>query len=157
MNTDMVDRIKIRETIDRYCDAINRQDWYNFGSFWTDDAFWEAQAPINMEARGLEQILKITRAGRERTEFLVHMNHAIVIDYLEGDVARSHHTLHIKAFGQSGFGYSCIGIYDDELRRFGDGWQFSRRSYRPSWYDDSRPAGCLIEGTCDPVSMPRVA
>ena len=142
-NTD--DRLSIRELIDLYCDVINQRDWDRFERFWTEDAVWEALDPFTFRAVGREEVCRTIREGRNRNGFVAQLPHAIVIDAIEGDSARAHHTLHIVSQADAGRGFSSIGIYHDELRRCADGWRFSKRSLRPYWHDPEAPGGFAME------------
>lgn len=145
MNDDIIERLRIRELIERYADAVNQRDWAVFGDFWTVDAAWEALEPFDMYAEGREQVLQTIREARDRNPFLVQIMTGIVIDEVNGDTARAHQTLYVICKSPAGTGYSSVGLYSDELRKTGDAWRFSRRSYRPSWFDPEPPKGYVIE------------
>ena len=145
MNEKIIERFLIRELIDRYCDVINQRDWDVFADFWTEDAIWEALEPFNMRAVGREQVLTTIRQARDRNPFLTQIAHAVVIDEVGAETARAHQTLYVICKSPTGTGYSSIGLYSDELRRTPDGWRFSKRSYRPSWFDPEPPKGYVIE------------
>jgi ketosteroid isomerase-like protein len=145
MNDDIIERLRIRELLEHYCDTINQRDWGNFAKFWTEDAIWESLEPLNMRAEGRDQVVKVIREARDRNPFLTQIITGFVVDDISGATARAHHTLCVMCKSPAGTGYSTVGLYSDELRRSDDGWRFCKRSYRPKWFDPEPPRGDVIE------------
>ncbi len=95
---------------------------------------------------GREDVMRRTIEGRNSYDFLVQMIHNHVVDWIRGDEARAHATLHIMSKTYDGTkGFQTVGIFHDQLRRTKDGWRFNRRSFSPMYHDANIPVGTLLE------------
>jgi ketosteroid isomerase-like protein len=72
VNTDEIsDRLAIAERINRYCDAISRNDWDAHQECFTADAVWEVSAPFNLRLEGAANIRSGTQAAIGGHDFVV--------------------------------------------------------------------------------------
>jgi ketosteroid isomerase-like protein len=144
---EFMDRFAIREQIDRYIDLLNHRDWDRYEDTMTEDFVWTASAPVNQRIESRAAMMEMVRTVQQyQFGFVFQMGHGVVIDLIDGDRARSHHTLHIVS------DHMCyLGIYYDELRRCADGiWRFRRRDFQVTWFDDKPLPGKLFRVLPDP-------
>jgi ketosteroid isomerase-like protein len=120
------DRLKIRERLDSYSDAVCRIDLDDYLACWTEDG---ERLGDGGECHGIEELR--THWGGiwhalERMAFLTQIG-AIEVD---GDRARARsYCLEILRL-TNGATQRLVGTYEDELRRVDGTWLFSRRKYR---------------------------
>ena len=130
------DRLKIRERIDSYSDAVCRKDLDDYLACWTEDG---QRLGDGGECRGIEE-LRVHWGGiwqaLERMAFLTQLG-AIEID---GDRARTRSYCREILRFKDGTTRRLVGIYEDELRRVDGTWLFSRRNYRVFLRDTSGDA-----------------
>jgi len=130
------DRLKIRERIDSYSDAVCRKDLDDYLACWTEDA---ERLGDGGECHGIEE-LRVHWGGiwqaLERMAFLTQLG-AIEID---GDRARTRSYCREILRFKDGTTRRLVGIYEDELRRVDGTWLFSRRNYRVFLRDPSGDA-----------------
>jgi ketosteroid isomerase-like protein len=120
------DRLKIRERIDAYSDAVTRCDVEAYLACWTEDG---ERRGSGGECRGkpaLREHWDGIWQALERMAFLTQVG-SINVD---GDraTARSY-CLEIFSL-HSGEIRKLVGTYDDELVRVGGEWLFARRNYQ---------------------------
>jgi len=138
-----LDRLAIREVIERYTDALNRRDFAAMAALFTDDAGWSVDAPFNLRFEGAAIATSIA-AMIGRHAFLLQMTHAIVVD-VEGDHAVAHTTIHEVAQAADGAsGLNSFGLYHDRLVRTAEGWRFVERRFAPFYLDTAPLPGMAI-------------
>ena len=120
------DRLKIRERLDKYSDAVFRRDLDDYLACWTEDC---VRSGPGGDCRGKDALrAQWTDIWHtlERMAFFTQVA-SIAVD---GDraTARSY-CLEILAL-RNGDSRRLIGMYDDELVRIGEEWLFSRRNYQ---------------------------
>ena len=142
-----MDRLAIREQIDRYIDLLNHRDWQRYEDTMTEDFVWTASAPVNQRIESRQAMMDmVTTVQQYQHGFVFQMGHGVVIDEIQGNRARSHHTLHIASE------HMCyMGIYYDELCKQADGvWRFNRRDFQITYFDDKPLPGKLYRTLPDP-------
>ncbi len=130
------DRLKIRERIDSYCDAVSRTSLDDYLACWTEDG---ARLGEGGECRGMAE-LRAHWAGIWRV--LSKMAFMAQIGDIEvtGDHARARsYCLEIMQL-RGGGTQRLIGTYDDKLRRVDGEWLFCERNYRVFLADDPKGA-----------------
>jgi ketosteroid isomerase-like protein len=120
------DRFKIRERLDSYSDAVCRKDLDDYLACWTEDG---ERLGEGGECHGIEELR--THWGGiwqalERMAFLTQVG-AIEVD---GDHARARSYCREILRFNNGATHRLVSMYEDELRRVGGTWLFSRRNYR---------------------------
>ena len=120
------DRLKVRELLDSYSDAVCRTALDDYLSCWTEDGVrlgdggeCHGKAELRAHWDGIWQVLSnmvfVTQVG------------AIQVD---GDHARARsYCLEVLKF-RTGATHRLVGQYEDELRRIDGEWLFSERRYR---------------------------
>lgn len=120
------DRLKIRERLDSYSDAVCRQDLADYLACWTEDG---ERLGEGGECRGIEALRThwdgIWQA-LERMAFLTQIG-AIEVD---GNRARTRSYCREILLFKNGATHRLVGVYEDELHRVDGTWLFSRRNYR---------------------------
>ena len=142
-----MDRLAIREQIDRYIDCLNHRDWSRYGDLLTDDFTWSCTEPRKMRIESKKAMLAmVTTVQQYEHGFVFQMGHGIVIDEISNNAARSRHTLHI--FSDH---FTMIGIYYDLLIKESDGiWRFKRRDYQITYFDETPVTGKTFRQLPDP-------
>ena len=137
---EMVEKLAIQETIGLYAMCLNTRDWSHFRTLLTDDFVFTCSAPIERHFESAETMVReLSASDNYRHGYVFQMPHGVVVDRLEGDQARTRHTLHIMADRMN-----VAGIYYDALVRGADGvWRFARRDYHITYHDDVVAAGSL--------------
>ena len=138
--SDFMERLAIREQIDRYIDLLNHRDWERYRETMTEDFIWTASDPVNQRIESRDAMMDmVTTVQQYQFGFVFQMGHGVVIEEIRGNRARSHHTLHIIS------DHMCyLGIYYDILIKESDGvWRFQRRDFRITYFDDRPLPGKL--------------
>jgi hypothetical protein len=145
IDTTLGDRLAILDLINRYSDAVTRQDWSQVQAVWTDDALWEVAAPMDIRVETAAGIRAAIEAGISSYEFLVQTAHNSVVT-LEGN-GRASASSTMQEIGRSKDRQTSImmlGIYRDQLVRSEAGWQFSHRRFEPIYIDSAPLPGQAI-------------
>lgn len=138
--TRLLDEATIRSLTARFADAAMRADYDKFRSVWDDDATWTIGAPPKVQARGADDIVALLRRLRAEKEFFVQFAVQGVIE-IDGDTATTSCVCHEAARGPGAVYYRnhCIAI--DHLKRSGDSWVFTSRTFQYLWLDTSPFSG----------------
>lgn len=142
-----MERFAIVSQVDAYVDALNHRDWERFGATLAEDLVWTCGAPFNARVDSRAAMLEIVRTHQEQVyDFVFQMGHGIVVHELKPRFARVRHTLQ-----EVSSDFMMIGLYYDELRKEDDGvWRFTRRDYRPTYFQPGRPRGDVYRRLPDP-------
>lgn len=135
-----IDRWAIRSLIDRYTDALNRQDWGALPDLFTASAVWQASEPFAMRIEGREAVVAALQGMLTTLEFLVQHNGAVVID-LNGERARARVSLIELGRDRTGNGLSNFGMYVDNLVKSNGVWRFELRNFHCRYADAPAVAG----------------
>jgi hypothetical protein len=122
--TRLLDEAGIRDATARFADVIMRADYERFRSLWAEGAEWtiggtEAQ-PFERRAHGVDDIESLLRSLWEGNDHFVHFAVQGPIE-IDGDEATSTCVCHETASGPEGRYYRTNGVWNDRLRRSGDG------------------------------------
>ncbi len=136
----IIEKMLIQDTLERYAMFLNCRDWESFGKLLVEDFIFDCTPPTERHVKGRDEMLKMLGGSANyRHGFVFQMPHGMILDSLEGDRARTRHTLHVKASHMEIF-----GIYYDALVREKDGvWRLARRDYRITYHDDIPAPGTL--------------
>jgi hypothetical protein len=137
------DRLAIRELADRYTMGITRRDWDAVGACFNENARWMSSVGHDFKTRrGIQEGLRETV---EAMEFLVQMQHAIVIDDLTADSATARSVL--NEFGRvpgGEHGIFVLGVYTDKVAKVGGRWGFDHRWFQVHYLDGAWPGGAMM-------------
>jgi uncharacterized protein (TIGR02246 family) len=121
------DRLALRELIDRYSDAVIRQDADAWAATWADDSTWVIRGN---KITGRPAILATWRqamAGFESVWFSAFPGRIAVLQ--DGAEMLTHTFEHLVPTG--GPPRLQSGQYEDRAVRTAAGWQFAQRSFAP--------------------------
>lgn len=136
-----MDEASIRNVIARFADAATRGDLEAFRTVWADDGeFKIGEAPHGQHAVGAEEAVALL--GKLLTGLTYFVQFAVpgVIE-IEGDEATTRTLVHESALGAGEHYYRNHCIAFDRLRRSGDDWVFTSRSFQYLWLDTGPFAG----------------
>ncbi|QEH76867.1 nuclear transport factor 2 family protein [Sphingomonas sp. C8-2] len=121
------DELAVRSLVAAYADAVNRRDAEGMAAVFAPDGIIEKPGHGD-PVQGVEKILKRYRRLQRERDFLCQMIHSGIVE-IDGDraTARWWFSELKKPVGGDGWLY-MIGVYQDEVRRTGEGWRFARRS-----------------------------
>ena len=126
------DRLKIRERIDSYCDAVSRSALDDYLACWTEDG---ARLGEGGECRGIAELRTHWYGIWQVLSKMAFMAQVGAIE-VTGDNARARsYCLEIMQF-RGGGTHRLIGTYDDKLRRVDGEWLFCERNYRVFLVED---------------------
>ena len=123
-----IDHLAIRTLIDRYTDALNRQDWGVMPELFADNVVWQASGPFELRFEGRDAVVAALQGMVTTLEFLLQNNSAVVIE-LSGDRARARVSLSELGRDRGGNGLNNFGMYVDDLVKSKGEWRFERRSF----------------------------
>jgi ketosteroid isomerase-like protein len=130
------DRLKIRERIDSYCDAVSRSALDDYLACWTEDG---ARLGEGGECRGIAELRTHWYGIWQVLSKMAFMAQVGAIEVTGDDARARSYCLEIMQF-RGGGTHRLIGTYDDKLRRVDGEWLFYERNYRIF----------LVEGPTDP-------
>jgi uncharacterized protein (TIGR02246 family) len=133
----------LRQLPHRYCDALVRRDWDDFGRLFAPDAVWHIPEPFNIHAVGRDEIVAIVAAAFEGLAFHVQTIGIFVIDTVDAERARMRTTVHEVARQLDGTGILLFGVYDDECVRLGSEWRFKSRTLQLLYTDSPALPGAV--------------
>ena len=127
MNEAALDRLAIRELVEKYNDAVMRHDGDAWSSTWAEDATWVLPGSGD-GISGRVTILSTWQAAMAQFEFVGFFTSAgpIVVD---GDAASGTWYQQEVLVTKGVPTRHIIGRYDDTYIRAGDGWLFAKRVY----------------------------
>jgi uncharacterized protein (TIGR02246 family) len=131
-----IDKLAIREVIERYTSAATRGDWDGFEDLWTSDALWEVGPPVNSTVRGASAIREELIATLENQDLFVQMTHDPIVTLHGDDRASATTMIHALARREGHHQIVNYGIYYDNLVKLDGTWRFARRHQQPVYLDD---------------------
>lgn len=136
-----MDEASIRNLIARFADSATRGDYEAFRTAWADDAeFVIGKAPQMQSATGVDDVVAMLRRLRTGRDFFVQFALPGVIE-IDGDEATTRTFCHESARGPGEKYYRNHSVAFDRLRRAGDDWVFTSRSFQYLWLDTSSFSG----------------
>lgn len=146
---EVVDRLAIRDLIERYTVSVTVRDWDGVADCFEEEACWQVAPPMGREFRNREGIRDGLREAVEPSEFLFQMTHSVLIDDLTDDTARATVVINeIAGFAAPQRGFFLLGIYEDRIRKREGRWRFSRRLFTRHYVDTNwLPSTAATGGT----------
>jgi ketosteroid isomerase-like protein len=135
-----IDQLAIRTVIDRYTDALNRQDWGVMPELFAANAVWQASGPFELRFEGRDAVVAALEGMVTTLEFLLQNNSAVVIE-LMGDRARARVSLSELGRDSGGKGLHNFGMYVDDLVKSEGEWRFERRSFHCRYVETTAVPG----------------
>ncbi|WP_342379333.1 nuclear transport factor 2 family protein [Myxococcus stipitatus] len=139
------DTLLVRETIERFHDAVNQRDAVRCAALFADRGVWEVAPPFSFRFEGRAEIEKGITGTLGATVFLVQTTGPIVVDLAGAKRATARTSM--QEFGRfvDGTGMRVAGTYHDELEKQEDGtWRFLHRRFVASYHDDSPIPGVAL-------------
>jgi ketosteroid isomerase-like protein len=136
---EFMDRLAIRELIDRYTVSVSKRDWDAVASCYLDDAKWVTSVGHNVS--GIEAVREGIRGAVEARKFLIQMTHGMTIDSLTADTAET--TSILNEFGTEGSVF-VLGTYHDKIRKVGGQWKFHERFFQVHYIDTTEMKGNIM-------------
>ena len=136
----LLDEAAIRNVTYRFADASARGDYSAFTELWSPDAVWTIGKPLEAEAHGISDIVKMMHKLRDSKTFFVHYAMQGPIE-IGPDEALSRCVCYEAALGPGETYYRTQGIYHDRLSRSTDGWIYTHRRWEYLWLDTSPFSG----------------
>ena len=143
----LLDEAAIRDAIARFADAATSGDSDGFRTLWTDDAEWvigstEGQ-PFESHSKGIGEIVSHFRHLRDDKEYFIQFAVPGSIE-INGDDATVRCLCYEAGRGPGEY-YRNTGIDTVRLRRSGNDWVFTSRSYQYLWLDFSPFSGDIFQ------------
>lgn len=132
--TYLLDDAAIRDLTARFADTVTRADIEGFRALWADDAEWAIGAPFEQRAHGVGNIVAMLQNLWKGNDYFVQLAGQGPIQ-INGDEATARCICQEAARGPNGRYYRNNGVWHDRLRRSGNGWVFTSRTYQYLWLD----------------------
>lgn len=139
------DRLRIREVIERFHDAVNQRDFASIGALFAADGVWEVAAPFDRRLEG-PGIAAGVAENVGRLEFLVQTCSPIVIELLDAANATARTSMQEWGRFKDGTSMRVAGTYFDTLRKDGGAWRFVHRVFHARYADDAVLTGQIFPG-----------
>ncbi|MDN5856368.1 MAG: nuclear transport factor 2 family protein [Actinomycetia bacterium] len=140
----LLDEAAIRDVTTRFADLATHGDHAALRTLWAEDAEWVIggtdSQPYERRADGVDDIMSLFRELRDGRDFFIQFVAPASIE-VDGDEATARWLCHEAARGPGELYYRNNGVWTDHLRRTGDGWRFTNRSYHLLWLDFSPYTG----------------
>jgi hypothetical protein len=131
---------RILELPHRYSDAANRRDWDSFERVYAPDARW--QIPGNdIDLHGRTTIRNWAEKAFDNNDFFIQLIGGQRLVRYEAEVANVHTYFQALSRHYDGSGFHYIMIYDDEMNKNGDTWEFTSRIGHFLYRDKTAPTG----------------
>ena len=132
----LLDEAAIRDATARFAAAAMRADYDSLRTLWAADAEWTIGKPPKVHAAGVDDIVSMLRKLRGGREFFVQFAVQGPIE-IAGDEATTQCICHEAARGPGATYYRNHSVAFDRLRRSGNGWVFTKRTFEYLWLDTS--------------------
>ena len=119
------DRLKIRERMDSYSDAVFRADLDDYLACWSEDA---TRSGFGGSCQGKPELRAHWHQVFQMLDRMTFFTQTAAIE-VDGDRATTRSYCREILVLKDGAIRKLIGVYDDELVRDGDDWLFARRNY----------------------------
>jgi ketosteroid isomerase-like protein len=123
------DRLEIRELLDVYADAVNRNDPDAWGATWAEDSIWNLpDYPELGLVEGRSAIVTMWKAAMAHYPGIIFVANPGAIE-IDGDLAtvRSYTS---EVYDQDGVTKRDRGVYDDICVKRGGKWLFKSRTFK---------------------------
>ena len=128
MDEQLLDRLRIRELLENYCDAVNQRDGSAWGRTWSTEAVWELPH-LDIDIRGRDAIVTAWEDAMKLFPFVNMMAQPGPIEFSGERATMRSYTMEV-AVTQEGKEIRPCGEYDDECIKEDGQWVFSRRTFR---------------------------
>ncbi|MFC3172780.1 nuclear transport factor 2 family protein [Novosphingobium bradum] len=138
---ELMDRLAIRELIEKYTVCVTRRDWDGMISCFLEDGRWITS--VGHDLAGVAAIREGIMAAVAPRKFLMQMTHGMTIDRLDADSAETTSILHEFAVEDSIF---VLGTYHDQLAKVGGEWKFRERFFQVHYMDmGAQPGQVMVD------------
>jgi SnoaL-like domain len=132
----LIDEASIRDATARFADAATRGDYDSFRKLWSDAGEFTIGDPPRAHAAGVDDVVSMLRRLRDGRAFFVQLAVQGPIE-INGDEATTSCICHEAARGPGESYYRNYCVSSDRLKRSGDRWVFTNRTFRYLWLDTS--------------------
>ncbi|AKF04871.1 nuclear transport factor 2 family protein [Sandaracinus amylolyticus] len=141
---DALDRLAIREVLDRASDAINHHEWDRLETTFASRIVWERRSSDAWRLDGREAIRAFLTGNEEHIEVLLYAVSATSIELHDAGHATARSTMseHIRVL-ETGATVHVVGTYTDELVREDGEWRIAHRTFVPRYEEDGPPPARL--------------
>lgn len=129
MDEQLLDRLRIRELLESYCDAVNQRDGRAWGRTWASEAVWQLPHLDIDDIRGRDAIVAAWEEAMKLFPFVNMMAQPGPIEFNGDRATMRSYTIEV-AVTQDGKEIRPCGEYDDECVKENGEWVFSRRTFR---------------------------
>gem|GEM_PF-6826496 len=100
------------------------------------DATWQANKPVDLCWKGLQEIIIAMPASVERMEFLFQQSSSVVINSIDDEHARAmSYMTELGKRSDDGSQINAIGSWDDELIKEQGTWKFHKRTFTLRYFE----------------------
>ncbi|AKU92086.1 nuclear transport factor 2 family protein [Vulgatibacter incomptus] len=128
----LLERLAIRELVEKVSDAINHQEWDTLRAFFSEDVVWERQPPNPWVLDGREAVFGFLEGNMPKLDVrLFHVTAtAIELEDETNAVARSTMS-ELLRFKETGREVHVVGTYHDRFKKEAGRWRIVRRTIEP--------------------------
>ena len=131
-----VDRLLIRELIDRSSDRINHQEWTKLMELFTSDITWERLPPTPWQLAGHDAVLGFLSKNAASLDILLYAIVATSIEVRDAEHASARSTMSELIRFETGAALHVVGTYSDEFVKTNGSWLFSRRTIKARYEEE---------------------
>ncbi|WP_169796722.1 nuclear transport factor 2 family protein [Chondromyces crocatus] len=146
----------VRDTIERFHDAVNQRRADVIATLFAEKGVWEVAPPYGLRFAGRSAIEAGITGTLDATEVLVQSCGPIVVEFVDATHATARTSM--QEFGRlrDGTSMHVAGTYHDALERQDDGaWRFVHRRFVAHYADDLPvPGRALFPSALAPASSP---
>jgi ketosteroid isomerase-like protein len=151
MEQRLLDRLAVRDLIDRSSDAINHQDWTSLVSMMAEDAVWERLPPTPWTLEGRDAIRAFLANNVDVLDILLYTVSATAIEVEGPERASARSTMsELLRFKKTGAGLHVVGTYHDRFVKKDGQWWFARRTIQPRYEEDVAAPKQVVKGHTPP-------
>lgn len=134
---ELANKQKLWELVERYTYVINHRYWSQLPNLFAQQATWRAIHPIDLEYKGLQEILSRIPQNVEKLDFLFQTSSEILVNLNTPERGTVHSQLNeVGRFAETGKGMYAIGAYEDVVIIEDNEWKFLERTFVLRYIDN---------------------